>query len=66
MRNVLGNVLTVYKFEELVWDIQLKLVDEKFPELKDKEYIEPSYYEKIKQYYNGVEFYADGTVYEEI
>lgn len=58
--------ITIYKFEELIWDIQVKLIDEKFPELKDKEYIEPLYYEKIKRHYNGVEFYADGTVYEEI
>lgn len=62
----LDNGITLYKFEELVWGIQLKLIDENFPELKNKEYIEPSYYEKIKQYYNGVEFYADGTIYEEI
>ena len=64
MRNVAHN--TVYKFDELIWDIQLKLIDEKFPELKDKEYIEPLIMEKIEKYYEGVEFYADGTVYEEI
>lgn len=63
---VLDNKIALYKFEELIWDIQLKLIDKQSPELKDIEYISPVYYEKIKQYYNGVEFYADGTIYEEI
>lgn len=66
MRNVLGNTLIVYNFEELVWGVKLRLIYEKFPELKDKEYIGPLAMENIGKYYEDVEFYADGTVYEEI
>lgn len=62
----LENTTTVYKFYELDWDLQLKLVAEKYPKLKEKGFIEPLYYEKTKNYYENVEFYADGTIYEEI
>ena len=65
MRKVLNGTITIYNFKELERGAQFRAVRHYYRFDVD-ESVKLREWKKIEEYFEGVEFYKDGTVYEEV
>ena len=66
MRTISCGRIKIYKFEELKRESKNKAISRYYNFNLCLEKLDLSEQKKIKDYFEGVEFFEDGTVYEEI